>query len=194
MANSAFVQFLDYCAHKVPSLEEMLAEKKGKEIVVVDVGSGAMPYADSLHAWAEQYGKPRIFAVDMIYKNLPDYRIKDFFVSKPKKPLTIVQRSIEECSDYFSLQEKLSHVDLFTIFNPSKGAKFPDVTKLDVSRRSLLLIALDGAEDVENYFSSELKRQGIAVLSQFSNPYSGDIKSEIRIGHWFTPVIIARAP
>jgi hypothetical protein len=191
---NAFTGFLNLCVKKSPDLEAMLKSRKGEGLVIADVGSGTMPYADQLYSWVEQYAKPRIFAVDLIYAQLPAGNISDYLAAKSTKRISIVGKPIEQCSDYFTSQG-IGHIDLFTIFNPQPRTPLPNITKLPQSKGSMVLLTYGEPPEEMFNFRDELEEQGMNSIKQLQNPYSYGIRKMLpACGYDYSPIIIARAP
>jgi|WetSurMetagenome_2_1015567.scaffolds.fasta_scaffold482838_2 hypothetical protein len=182
-SKTAFTSFLNLCAKKAPDLEAMLKSKK--ELVIADVGSCSMPYSGHLYAWAERFGRPRIYAVD---PELNTAGLSEEFRQVPER--------IEDSAKYF-VNDGISHIDLFTIFNPRPRSSLPNITKLGkLSTNSIVMLTYGEAPDELYTFEDELEDQGMRIIKQpFPNPYSSGIRMLFpECGYDYSPVIIAQAP
>ncbi len=183
-AENAFVEVMNELAGSLASKGIKLPED---ELIIVDVGSGHMPYGPALEKWAfGRARKARIFAVDPAY-NYPDDPSSIFH---PDSSNSSFIEQIARCIEYASPQlerEGVKKIGLITLFNPRGSEHLPQIKDLGkLCKDTPIVGAIDGRRDHVYYLERSLYAQGYKVTS-FDN--TRDVASAF--GFDYSPLFVA---
>lgn len=154
------------------ALELELKERRNIQLpqegmVVIDIGTGPMPYARAYQIWAGQTSKrARIIAVEQRYTagNMPA------FIHAIAPQVEPVGGRVEDAYDVLKAKG-IEHAHLLTMFNPSPTEPIPNIKALqEIVEETPVAGAFGDAGDADiKRFTRELNEQGYEVAT-FMNP------------------------
>ena len=161
-----------------------------EELTLVDVGSEDMFYRNALEMWLLKRAKIiKILAVDPFYLEQPSMTFA------PSVPSRVTIERVPSPIEYAAhiLKEKgISHVDIFTLFNPNTFRSMPRISELGELAKNVPVVGSisDGILANMNRFHDELSGQGYDVTS-FRNPYSRAFDMGKVWGHDYDVLFVA---